>query len=264
MKNQTKRKLTKVKHSHHTLNPYEINSHSSIRFKSNENQLNNLLTQQPLPIIQPSNIPQFLPKYCSSRITRDFFLTDAITLSQRLLGKIIVRVLNNKIIRCRIVETEAYMGLFDKGSHVSKVGKTERTKAFWCKGGHLYIYMIYGINYCMNIIANDEYTPQGCLIRAAEPIEGIEIIKENRGIEDEKNLTNGPGKLTASLKIDKSYNCIDLCDSQDIFIINDDEGDYKFEIMSSPRVNIEYAKDYKNKLWRFYIKDNKYVSKLKK
>ncbi len=155
------------------------------------------------------------------------------------------------------------MGELDKGSHVNKVGKTERTKAFWMSGGHIYIYIIYGINYCMNIIANDENTPQGCLIRAAEPLEGINLIASNRGIKEGINLTNGPGKLTAALKVDKSFNCVDLCESEQIYLIHD-KGDYPISVASSSRVNIDYAGEYKDKPWRFYIKDNKFVSKVKK
>lgn len=174
-----------------------------------------------------------------------------------------LRVLDGEIIKCRIVGTEAYMGELDKGSHVHKVGKTERTRAFWMLGGHLYIYKIYGIHFCMNIIANDKNTPQGCLIRAAEPLEGIDLIIKNREIYDEKILTNGPGKLTAALKIDKSFNRVDLCESEQIYLI-ENQDDFSFTVGCSSRVNIDYAQEYKDKPWRFYIKDNKYVSNVKK
>jgi DNA-3-methyladenine glycosylase len=213
--------------------------------------------------------------YSKMRIQREFFLINAVDLAEKLLGKIIVRKIgDNKIIRGRIVETEAYMGGEDKASHAYKNRKTDRTKAFWNPGGHLYVYLIYGINHCMNIVANDENTPQGALIRAIEPIEGIEIIKKNRGINidndnngkkksHQTNLTNGPGKVAAALKIDRSYNSVDLCSSEEILLMEDSDPDYKFEIKTSSRVNIDYAGDYKHKQWRFFIEENIYVSKVK-
>lgn len=220
----------------------------------------NLMDDNESNLITKPNLKQ---RNLCSRIQRDFFFTDAVTLAQRLLGKIIVRVLDGEIIKCRIVETEAYMGELDKGSHVHKVGKTERTKAFWMSGGHLYIYTIYGIHFCMNIIANDENTPQGCLIREAEPLEGIDLIVKNRGSNDEKNLTNGPGKLTAALNVDKSFNRIYICESEQIYLI-ENQDDYPFTVGCSSRVNIDYAEEYKDKPWRFYFHNNKYVSKVKK
>ena len=192
-----------------------------------------------------------------SPIEREFFMTDAVTLAQRLLGKILVRKLDNTYIKCRIVEVEAYMGGEDKGSHTYKNKKTERTKYFWNHGGHLYVYLIYGVNHCMNIVANDESLPQACLIRAVEPIEGIEILSQNRKLSNKKNssssqiqLTNGPGKVCSALKIDRTYNGHDISSSQEIFLLEDIE--YNFTYCSSPRINIEYAGEYKDKPWRFY------------
>jgi DNA-3-methyladenine glycosylase len=210
-------------------------------------------------------------KLSSSRIQREFFMTDAVTLGPKLLGKILIRKIKDSIIKCRIVETEAYMGELDKGSHVHKHKKTERTLPFWNPGGHLYVYLIYGVNHCMNIIANDENSPQGCLIRAVEPLEGLDEIIKNRGFDLKTfdktkesqiiNLTNGPGKVASALCIDRSYNSVDLCNSNEIFLIHDEE--YEFKMKTSPRINIDYAQDYKHKEWRFYISDNKFVSKPK-
>lgn len=213
-----------------------------------------------------------LEEYSKCRIQRNFFLTDAVDLAKKLLGKIIVRKFGeSKYVTCRIVETEAYMGELDKGSHVHKYKMRERTKPFWNEGGHLYVYLIYGLNHCMNIIANDEQTPQGVLIRAVEPLEGVEEMIKNRCLPDLNsksgrnsakfvNLTNGPGKVSAALKIDRTYNSVDLTISDEIFLVDDSE--FKYTLSTSARVNIDYAKDYIDKPWRFYIKDNKFVSKV--
>ena len=202
-------------------------------------------------------------------LQREFFMTDAVTLSKSLLGKILVRKLNNTLIKCRIVEVEAYIGGEDKGSHTYQNKKTERTKYFWNPGGFLYVYLIYGTNHCFNIVANDSSLPQACLIRAVEPLSGQQIISQNRQqtnkkryVHSEYNLTNGPGKVCSALKIDRTYNGHDMCNSNELFLVEDDSP-YKFKIKSSPRINIDYAEDYRDKPWRFFIKDNQFVSKHK-
>jgi DNA-3-methyladenine glycosylase len=216
---------------------------------------------------QKSENPKLFNNYVP--IQRDFFMTDAVTLSKRLLGKIIVRKLDDSLIKCRIVEVEAYMGGKDKGSHTYQNKKTERTKYFWNPGGYLYVYLIYGTNHCFNIVANDSSLPQACLIRAVEPLNGFEIISQNRQKTNKKkyvhsqyNLTNGPGKVCSALKIDRTYNGHDVCNSSELFLI-EDNSPYKFKIKTSPRINIDYAEEYKDKLWRFFIKDNSFVSKNK-
>jgi DNA-3-methyladenine glycosylase len=114
-----------------------------------------------------------------SKLDREFYSTNAVQLARNLLGKIIVRKLGNVTVKCRIVETEAYMGPFDKGAHSYNNKKTERTKYFWQTGGCLYVYSIHQSVF-MNIVANDKDKPEAVLIRAVEPLSGIEKIKENR------------------------------------------------------------------------------------
>lgn len=178
------------------------------------------------------------------KMCRDFYLVDALDLAEKLLGKILV--FKNK--RYRIVEVEAYRGIEDKASHTYGNRRTKRTEAMYLEGGHVYIYLIYGMYYNLNVVANVKDVPQGVLIRGVEPLDYIE----------EKPSTNGPGKLCRELGIDKRHYGLDLVTSDEMYIIDDD---YEFEIVESKRVNIHYAEEYKDKLWRFYIKGNKYVSK---
>lgn len=207
-----------------------------------------------------------------NRLEREFFMTDAINLAKKLLNKVIIRYIDNIYIKYRIIETEAYMGVIDRACHSYGGRKTERTKHFWNEGGHLYIYSIYGTNICLDIVANDRDTPEGVLIRAVEPLNYMEKIigyrtkigkKSNFEGNNLYNLTNGPGKVGEALRIDKSFNSVDLCESELIFIVDECEFDEDFEIKESKRVNVKYAGQDADNLWRFYIKDNKYISKVK-
>jgi DNA-3-methyladenine glycosylase len=205
-------------------------------------------------------------KNFSSRIPREFYMTECVNLARNLLGKIIIRKINNVYVECRIVETEAYVGPLDKGAHCYNNKKTDRTKYFWNIGGSLYVYMIHNHN-CLNIVSNEADKPEAVLIRSIEPLKGIETIKEIRGdsslttLKNIINLVNGPGKVGKALNIDRSHNAVDLCHSKEIFLI--DDPDFKFEIDRSTRININYAEEYKYKPWRFYIKNNPFVSKVK-
>lgn len=194
------------------------------------------------------------------RLDLPFFQRDSITLAQNLLGKLLVREIDGARIVTKIVETEAYMGAEDKAAHSYNNRRTPRTEVMFGRAGIVYVYIIYGMYYCLNIVAAKEEIPQAVLIRGVEPIEGLDIIKKNRVIKSEKiqDLTNGPGKLCQALNIDKTLNGSDLVLENELYILDNKE---KYETISAKRINIDYAGEYKEKLWRFYIKDNIYVSK---
>lgn len=204
----------------------------------------------------------------------DFFKKDGISVAKGILGKYLIREYDNKKIVTKIVETEGYMGISDKAAHVYKDKKTDRTKPLYLDGGHIYIYLIYGMYYCLNLSANIENIPECVLIRAVEPISGLEDISYNRFGKNyknlsnyqKKNITNGPGKLCMALNINKDLNSKNIL-GHELYISNFYyDGDKKiysdndFEIETSKRINIDYAEEAKDYLWRFYIKDNKYVS----
>lgn len=119
----------------------------------------------------------------SNENSKDFFLVDGVTLAKKLLGKILVRKIDGKIIKARIVETEAYMGPLDKAAHSYQNRRTKRTEPMFLEGGHIYIYFIYGMYYCFNITANTKDIPEAVLIRAVEPLENKEYMKELRGVK---------------------------------------------------------------------------------
>lgn len=201
------------------------------------------------------------------RIGRSFFTRDTETVAKELLGKILTLKKGNKIYRGKIVETEAYTGGNDDAAHFHK-GLTHRTRIVKEAGGHLYIYNIYGIYQCLNILAEKEEVYGGALIRALEPIEGIKDMYENRykkKYEAPKkreiiNLTNGPAKLVMSYGITlEDYYGADLVTDKRIWL---EEGEKVSEedISRTPRINIDYAES-KDYLYRFIIKDNPYISK---
>lgn len=192
------------------------------------------------------------------RLSQDFFIDDAIEVAKKLLGKILVHETPEGTTKCRIVETEAYMGVLDKGSHAYSGKVTPRTATLYEQGGVAYVYLIYGMYHCMNVVVNVKGLAQGVLIRALEPLEGIELMKKRRKMDKVKNLCNGPGKLCIAMDITKKENGVNLMSSS--LFLEEDEKEEPFEIVSAKRINIDYAEEAKDFLWRFYIKDTPYVS----
>lgn len=196
-------------------------------------------------------------------LDQTFYFQVGVELAKGLLGKVLVREEDGKTYYFKIVETEGYMGAVDKGAHVYGDKKTERTKPLYDIGGTTYIYLIYGMYHCLNIAAGEEGIPYCTLIRAVEPLDeaSLEYARRNRSIKSKKvqDLTNGPGKLCKALKIDKSLNELLVTEKGPLCIAENEEQE-TFDIVASKRVNIDYAEEYADKLWRFYIKDNPYVS----
>ncbi|QEK13467.1 DNA-3-methyladenine glycosylase [Crassaminicella thermophila] len=190
----------------------------------------------------------------------EFYKQDALSLAKNLIGKILVRKINEKVIKCKIVETESYIGPEDKACHAYNNRRTNRTEVMFWEGGHAYVYLIYGMYNCLNIVAGERDKPEAVLIRALEPLNEFEFLKENRKIKSNKlkDLTNGPGKLCRALNITKDLNGYDLVNGDELYILDNLED---VHIVSAKRINIDYAEEYKDKLWRFYIKDNAFVSK---
>lgn len=197
------------------------------------------------------------------RLKRDFYLDNPRVVAKNLIGKELVRIINGEKIVCKIVETEAYGGSEDKGSHAFGNKRTKRTEPMFNIGGTIYVYLIYGMYHLLNIVAGPAGDPNAVLIRAVEPIKGIECIKSNRKIKSNKtyDLTNGPGKLTQGLAIDMTFNHKDIVTHDEIYIREGSLSIKNEDIIQSPRINIDYAEEYKDMLWRYYIKNNAFVSK---
>jgi len=188
------------------------------------------------------------------KLTRDFYLRDSVSVAEDLIGKILVKGETSGI----IVEAEAYRGgSEDKASHSYNNRRTERTEIQFREGGYAYIYMIYGMYFCFNVTCSLKNIPDAVLIRALEPLDGIDLMKARRKTDKIKNLCSGPGKLCSALGINKDDYGEDLC-GEKIYIL--DDGIKNLKIKTSPRINVDYAGEAKNFLWRFFIEDNKFVS----
>ncbi len=180
-----------------------------------------------------------------------------------LLGKVLVRKYKGYMLSGIITETEAYHGHEDKASHASK-GKTMRNKIMFDDGGYIYIYLIYGMYYCFNITTDKKDTPSAVLIRAIKPLEGMDKMKKFRKTKDKNiyNLANGPGKLCQALKIDKKLNETNITTSKEIYVKDAGNSIKPTQIQKSPRIGVDYAGEWKNKLWRFYIDENFLLKKI--
>lgn len=190
------------------------------------------------------------------KLNRDFYLRDVNFVAHDLIGKVLVHNSNAGLTSGIIVETEAYKGPEDKASHTYNNLRTPRTEIQYHNGGFAYIYMIYGMYYCFNVTVNFADKPEAVLIRALEPLEGIALMRTRRKTDKIANLCNGPGKLCAAMGITSKHYGYDLCDEK-IYILDNDNN---LEIMTSPRINIDYAEECKNFLWRYFANDSKYIS----
>ena len=195
------------------------------------------------------------------RLPDKFFLRiNSVRVSQDLLGKLlVVPDVNGQRISGMIVETEAYMGIEDKAAHSYGGRRTGRNEITYAEGGHVYIFFVYGMYYQLNLVTGPAELAHVVLIRAIEPVEGIEVMRNRRGPMADKNLTSGPGKLTIALGIDRSYNGEHL--SGDRIWVEEYKKIKKSEISAGPRVGIDYAEEFIDMPWRFWVKGNQYVSR---
>ncbi len=191
------------------------------------------------------------------RIPQSFYLRSTLTVAKQLLGKVFVRRVGAEKLTGRIVEVEAYHQDIDEAAH-SFAGRTKRNAVMYEPGGVLYVYFIYGMHYCMNVVTEAEGTGAAVLIRAIEPLEGLEIMRNNRGgMQDRgRDLTNGPAKCCQAFGITNAHNGIPLF-GDSVFILQGDipsPGD----IVSSPRIGITKSVDLP---WRFHLRDNPWISR---
>ncbi|MGI8788085.1 MAG: DNA-3-methyladenine glycosylase [Pyrinomonadaceae bacterium] len=195
------------------------------------------------------------------KLPRKFYTrSDTLQIARDLLGKTLV-VPNDagERVSGKIVETEAYLGVEDKAAHSYDNRRTKRTETMFAEGGTVYIFFIYGMYFQFNVVVGEIGIPHAVLIRAVEPIENIELMRERRGQMKDVNLTSGPGKLCIALDIDKSFNNEDLL-GQRVWLETGAEISEN-EIACGKRVGIDYAEEYAEKPWRFWIKNNSFVSR---
>ncbi|RYF86696.1 MAG: DNA-3-methyladenine glycosylase [Chitinophagaceae bacterium] len=198
------------------------------------------------------------------KLPLSFYLReDVIAIAKELLGKVLVTNWAGQTTSGRIVETEAYAGELDKASHASK-GRTSRTEVMYGSGGRAYVYLIYGIHQMFNIVTSKEGEPHAVLIRAIDPIEGKEIMLERTGkTKWDETITSGPGRVGRALGFHTSQNGLSLA-SKELYVADDGYNVKEENIVSSPRIGVDYAGEHAAWHYRFYLKDNPYVSGIKR
>lgn len=196
-----------------------------------------------------------------SRLDREIFGRDALFLAEYLLGKLLVRRFPEGDVVLRIVETEAYTGPEDKASHAFGNKRTPRTETMFMQGGAAYVYLIYGMYNCLNVTTGPEGRPEAVLIRAGEPVSGLDIMERYRSEKKVRpeNLSNGPGKLCLAMDITREFDRYDLIGGEKLFLAEDNCPKPGF--LTCPRINIDYAEEYRDKPWRFYVHESRYVSR---
>ncbi len=200
----------------------------------------------------------------NNKLPREFYLqTDVLQVARQLLGKVLVTNVHGRRTAGIIVETEAYAGVNDRASHAWRGHSSKRTQIIYRAGGFSYVYLIYGMYVLFNVVSNVEGIPDAILIRAIEPIEGIDYMLERRKMKSLRPaVSNGPGKLTQSLGIDLSYYGLPLTGNK-IWIEDRDILIPEENIASGPRIGVDYAGEDANRPWRFWLKGNIFVSKHK-
>lgn len=194
------------------------------------------------------------------KLERSFYTRDALTVSKELVGKILVHETADGITKARIVETEAYKGDIDKAAHSYGRKRTGRTEIQFGPGGYAYIYLIYGMHFCMNVVAGETGSPEAVLLRALEPLEGLGLMGERRKTGRKGSLCDGPGKLCRAMGIDKSCYGLDLCGNR-LYVEDDGWEPGIGQVIATKRINIGYAEEAVDFPWRFILADSPYISK---
>lgn len=195
-------------------------------------------------------------------LPRDFYARGALELAPALLGKLLCHETPEGFSSGVIVETEAYCGADDDGAHSYGARRTARTEIQYGEGGYAYVFSIYGMHCCFNAVCAAPGEPEVVLVRALEPVEGLPLMARRRGTQDPLLLCSGPGRLCQALGITRAQYGLDLCGSS--LYIAEHETVAQKKIAVSPRVNIDYAERRRGELWRFFIADSPYVSRVPK
>jgi DNA-3-methyladenine glycosylase len=195
-----------------------------------------------------------------TRLSRDFFARDTLIVARDLLGRRLVRVLDGARLAGRIVEVEAYVGEGDQASH-ARFGRTRRNAPMYGPPGHAYVYFVYGMHHCLNVVTGREGYPAAVLIRALEPLEGIEGMRARRGGRPDAQLTSGPARLCQALDVDRQFDGADLCVPDALLFLEEDAAIPDGAVATSPRVGVRGDETAVTIPWRFCVRDSQHVSR---
>lgn len=185
---------------------------------------------------------------------------DVLKIARDLIGKVLITIHDGELTSGRIVETEAYAGVADRASHAYGGRRTSRTEIMFAPGGHAYVYLCYGIHHLFNVVTNTADIPHVVLVRALEPMEGIDVMYKRSGIlKDPYGLTSGPGNLSRALGIRIEQSGTSLL-SEHMFIAEDDYRPGKSAIITTPRIGVDSAGEAATWMYRFIHKNSPWVS----
>lgn len=196
-----------------------------------------------------------------SRLSRGWLERDPVTVARELLGRTLVSTLGGVRTSGRIVETEAYLGAPDRAAHTFGGRRTERNRSMWERAGTGYVYFVYGMHHCMNVVAGAEGEPVAVLVRALEPREGAEAMYERRSAASRpEELCSGPAKLCQALAITLDQDGCDLVGGEQLYLI-DSRPDVSAAIARGPRIGVDYAGEWAAEPLRFWLAGNPHVSR---
>jgi DNA-3-methyladenine glycosylase len=194
------------------------------------------------------------------KLPRSFYLDDTVSVARALLGCVLWRRLDDDLLSARIVETEAYLGANDLASHARRGLRSARNESMYLAGGHAYVYFTYGMHWCMNVVTQEADTAEAVLLRAAEPLRGIEAMRERRPkAKRDIDLMNGPGKLCSAMAIDRALDGAAL-NGDLLFLTGRDVAVEDADIAVSPRVGVDNAGDAAHWPLRFFLRASRHVS----
>ena len=199
-------------------------------------------------------------RHASEKLPRNFYLQDTVTVARALLGCVLWRKRGRELLAARLVETEAYLGANDAASHARRGLRSPRNESMYLEGGHAYVYFTYGMHWCLNVVTQESDIAEAVLLRAAEPLRGIESMRERRPkAKRDFDLMNGPGKLCSAMDIDRALDGEPL-DGNRLFVTHREKPIDDAEIVVSRRVGVEGAVEAAHWPLRFYLRGNRYVS----
>ena len=196
----------------------------------------------------------------ANKLRHDFYHGDTVAIARALLGSVLWRKRGRELLAARIVECEAYLGANDAASHARRGLRSARNESMYLEGGHAYVYFTYGMHWCMNVVTQEADTAEAVLLRAAQPLRGIESMRKRRiKAKRDVDLMNGPGKLCQALDIDRALDGESL-DGNKLWLTGRDIDVNDDDIAVSPRIGVDNSGDAAAWPLRFFLRGNPYVS----
>ncbi|HYJ09059.1 MAG TPA: DNA-3-methyladenine glycosylase [Polyangiaceae bacterium] len=197
-------------------------------------------------------------------LPRAFYARPVLTVAREVIGKLLVHESSQGLLVGRIVEAEAYRGPEDRAAHSWGGRRTPRTEVMYGEPGLAYVFFVYGMHWHLNLVTTRAGAPHAVLLRAIEPLQGADLMAHRRGVPaSHVNLSNGPGKLCQALGVDRRHYGLDLTAGSELFL-SEGPGVARGRLGRSPRIGVDYAEDWAEKPWRFFERDNRWVSRVRR